>query len=80
MYNQTQFTKFFSISLTLIFIIFSTIPITSYSYDGFSVTKNDISHDLSNSSKVLVNITFDSLFINNDRNLSEKIYGILQLI
>ena len=64
--------KIFWYSLTFIFIIFSPIPITSYSYDGFSVTKNYIFHDVSNSSKVLVNITFDSLFINNDKNLFGK--------
>ena len=72
MYNQIQFTNFFGTSLTLILIIFSTIPITSYSYDGFSVARNDTSHNVSNSSKVLVNITFDSLFINNDKNLFGK--------
>jgi len=72
MYSQMQFTRFFGTSLTFISIIFSTIPITSYSYDGFSVPKNDIFHDVSNSSKVLVNITFDSLFINNDKNLFGK--------
>ena len=72
MYDQIQFTNFFGTSLTLILIIFSTIPITSYSFDGFSVARNDTSHNVSNSSKVLVNITFDSLFINNDKNLFGK--------
>src|SRR6185503_13361253 len=72
MYDQMQFKKIFGPSLALIFIIFSTIPIKAYSYDGFSVTKNDTAHDVSNSSKVLVNITFDSLFINNDKNLFGK--------
>src|SRR6187200_3330428 len=72
MYGQMQVISFFGTSLALIFIIFSTTPITAYSYDGFSVTKNDTSHDVSNSSKVLLNITFDSLFINNDKNLFGK--------
>jgi len=72
MYYQMQFKKFFGISFALIFIIISTIPITAYSYDGFSVTKNDTAHNVSNSSKVLVNVTFDSLFINNDKNLFGK--------
>ena len=72
MYDQMQFKKFFGISFALIFIIISTIPITAYSYDGFSVTKNDTAHNVSNSSKVLVNVTFDSLFINNDKNLFGK--------
>ena len=72
MYDQIQFTNFFGTSLTLILIIFSTIPITSYSYDRFSVARNDTSLNVSNSSKVLVDITFDSLFINNDKNLFGK--------
>ena len=72
MYDQIQFTNFFGTSLTLILIIFSTIPITSYPFDGFSIARNDTSHNVSNSSKVLVNITFDSLFINNDKNLFGK--------
>jgi hypothetical protein len=72
MYDQIQFTNFFGTSLTLILVIFSTIPIISYSYDGFSVARNDTAHNVSNSSKVLVNITFDSLFINNDKNLFGK--------
>jgi len=72
MYGQMQVISFFGTSLALIFIIFSITPITAYSYDGFSVTKNDTSHDVSNSSKVLLNITFDSLFINNDKNLFGK--------
>jgi hypothetical protein len=63
---------FFGTCLTLILIIFSTIPITSYSCDGFSVARNDTSLNVSNSSKVLVDITFDSLFINNDKNLFGK--------
>lgn len=69
-----QFTRFFGTSLTLTFIftIFSTIPIASYSYDWLSVAINDTFYDVSNSSKVLVNITFDSLFINNDKNLFGK--------
>ena len=72
MYDQIQFTNFFGTSLTLILVIFSTIPIISYSYDGFSVARNDTSHNVSNSSKVLVNVTFDSLFIDNDKNLFGK--------
>jgi hypothetical protein len=62
---------FFGTCLTLILII-STIPITFYSCDGFSVARNDTSLNVSNSSKVLVDITFDSLFINNDKNLFGK--------
>ncbi|MDF0681167.1 MAG: hypothetical protein P0116_09405 [Candidatus Nitrosocosmicus sp.] len=62
MYDLIQFKKNFGVSLAFIFIIFSTIPITAYSYDGFAFTKNDTGHDVSNSSKVLVNITFDSLY------------------
>lgn len=70
--DQIQFKKIFDPSLALIFIIFFTIPITAYSYDGFSVTKNDTAHDVHKPSKVLVNITFDSIFINNDKNLFGK--------
>ena len=70
--DQIQFKKIFGPSLALIFIIFSTIPITAYSYDGFSVTKNDTAHDVHKPSKVLVNITFGSIFIHNDKNLFGK--------
>lgn len=74
MCDHIQFRKFFSIILTLAFIIFSSITLISsfsYSYDDPSVIKNDTSLKVF-FNNVLVNITFDSLFINNDENLFGK--------